>query len=119
MFRLNPSRFEDFDIDQFVDYLQNNEEIVNNHESPKNSVVNGHHPVDGSNNSRQSESPDDTKSFGNDSMKETFFYTCTVCHEVVESGRDLLKHVRTHTRLRNTDKFSRTSSNSKVSVVYM
>lgn len=121
-FHFAARRFEDFDIDQFVDYLQNNnDDIGNNHDSSSPCyppLTNGlHHPVDVSINSRPSESPDDSKSFGDDSQKETFFYKCTVCHEVVESGKDLLQHVRTHTRMQNSQKQTRNSTSSRVCAI--
>ena len=31
---------------------------------------------------------------------DKFFYTCTVCREILNSSQELLKHVRTHTRLK-------------------
>jgi hypothetical protein len=48
-------------------------------------------------------------------MKEKLFYTCTVCHETVESGHDLLKHVRTHTKLRGAkNSFNKSSKVRKI-----
>lgn len=82
-----------------MDYLQNNDDIVNNQQdtSPPTPGNHQHSDVPAITNSDNSE---DVISSANDSMKEKLFYTCTVCREIVESGQDLLKHVRTHTRMR-------------------
>jgi hypothetical protein len=84
-------RFEDFDIDQFVDYLQNDDDIVSNshlQNEPTPSPV----PQSGYINNLHEPSTQ--------SIVEKFFYTCTVCREILANSQDLLKHVRTHTKLK-------------------
>jgi hypothetical protein len=81
-------RFEDFDIDQFVDYLQNDDDIANN------------------NNHESTPSPERQTGYENQpatqssSATERFFYTCTVCREILSNSQELLRHIRTHTRLK-------------------
>ena len=79
---MNLFRFDDFCIDQYSSYDDDN---------------------DGSSTGRlQNERP---KSHGNIQVKsyqqlssKEFIYKCTVCRETLGSGRELLRHVRTHTR---------------------
>lgn len=88
-------RFEDFDIEQFVDYLQDNVEPASSQQ--------GNGPVQNcANNDQKQPSP----------QSNSFFYKCTVCREIVGSSQELLRHVRTHTR---PMRFSNGANNRRVS----
>lgn len=90
-FDFRPLRFEDFDIDQFVDYLQNDDEIASNNHQPHESTPSPNHQTGYANNFEPATQSTST---------EKFFYTCTVCRDILGSSHELLRHVRTHTRLK-------------------
>ena len=88
-----PNRFEDFDIDQFVDYLQNDDVLTSNNHQHNESTSSPVHQTGYTNSFTQETTTQSTS-------LEKFFYTCTVCREILENSQELLKHVRTHTRLK-------------------
>lgn len=91
----NLFRFEDFDIDQFVDYLQNDDELANTNHQNNETTPSPIHQTGYTN----SFTPEPTTQSSNQPL-ENFFYTCTVCREILGNSQELLKHVRTHTKLK-------------------
>lgn len=73
-------RFEDFYIDQFVDYLESDVN-GNGHDASSQNGNHQKHQLNSNNNHKPCN------------------YQCTVCRETLGSGSELLKHVRTHTRM--------------------
>lgn len=79
---MNLFRFDDFCIDQYSSYDDDND---------GSSTGRLHNERPKSHGSIQ------VKSYQQLSSKE-FIYKCTVCRETLGSGKELLRHVRTHTR---------------------
>lgn len=75
-----------------MDYLQNDEDLVSNNQLHNTSTPSPNHQT-GFNNHL-------TRETTTQSRAEKFCYTCTVCREVLSDSQELLRHVRTHTRLK-------------------
>ncbi|CRK90643.1 CLUMA_CG004342, isoform A [Clunio marinus] len=104
--------FEDFDIDQFVDYLQNDEEIAGNNLHLNESSPSPNHQSGYVNNF--------THEATTQSTSEKFFYTCTVCREILGNSQELLNHVRTHTSMKvyNSENSRKNSHGPKCSICH-
>lgn len=92
-------RFEDFCIDQFVDYIENNNDVNHNghaNERSSGSVRQQH--------MKKYKKNQHLRQQQKLSSSKEFFYKCTVCREIVNSGAELLRHVRTHTRYHSDTK---------------
>lgn len=75
-----------------MDYLQNDEDLVSNNQPNNVSTPSPDHQTGSTNHF--------TRETTTQSTSEKFCYTCTVCREVLGDSQELLKHLRTHTRLK-------------------